>query len=247
MKMFSISQRLRRAGLFVLAVLSAGVTANAMTNDETAAALKLSKFVLPDYPGILRLQGIPDGETLVALSRDSAGRPRDVLVLETTKPEFAGATVEAVREWRFLPAERTGEAVTTERPRLVRFLFKAGGVVVVASPVPAREKGVAEPSDYRPVFFSDLDRMPRAVRQPLPIFPTELTGKTKQGEANVAFFVDEKGKVRAPVVTGATAPEFAQAALKTITTWTYEPPVRAGRPVVAYEALTIQFGQAPKA
>ena len=73
MKMFSISQRLRRAGLFVLAVLSAGVTANAMTNDETAAALKLSKFVLPDYPGILRLQGIPDGETLVALSRDSIG------------------------------------------------------------------------------------------------------------------------------------------------------------------------------
>jgi TonB family protein len=75
----------------------------------------------------------------------------------------------------------------------------------------------------------------------------EEMGKRNHGEANVAFFVDETGNVRVPVVTGATAPEFAQAALRTISTWTYEPPLRAGRPVVAYEALTIQFGPAPKA
>ncbi|MBC7366941.1 MAG: TonB family protein [Undibacterium sp.] len=220
---------------------------NAMTNEETAAALKLSKFVLPDYPGILRLQGIPDGETLVAMSRDAKGVPRDVLALETTKAEFAVAAIEAVREWRFLAREENSEAATTERPRLVRFLFKAGGVVVVASPPAAREKSVAAPSDYKPVFFSDLDQMPKALRQPLPAFPAAFTGKAKTGEANVAFFVDETGKVRVPVVTAATAPEFAQAALKTVSTWVYEAPLRAGRPVVAYETLTIQFGPAPKA
>lgn len=249
MKTYPILRSFQRTCRMLAMLLIGLAAAMAMTNEETAEALKLRKFVLPDYPGILRLQGVPDGETLVAMSRDADGLPRDVLALETTNPEFATAALEAVREWRFLPADSMkAGAVTTERPRLVRFLFKAGGVVMVASRAPVvREKGVPMPSDYKPVFFSDLDRMPKALRQPLPSFPPALAGKVKTGGASVAFFVDETGKVRVPVVTGATAPEFAQAALKTISTWAYEPPVRAGRPVVAYEALTIQFGPAPKA
>lgn len=245
MKTFPFLQNLRRVGLGLIA-LAFVTMAPAMTNEETAAALKLSKFVLPDYPGMLRLQGVPDGETLVALSRNPDGRPRDVLALETTRPEFAREALEAVRQWRFLPAEPAVGA-SSERPRLVRFLFKAGGVVMVPSQAPVvREKGVAAPSDYRPVLFSDLDRMPRAISQSLPQFPTALVGKTKTGEANVAFFVDEAGGVRVPVVSAATEPEFARAALETIATWRYEPPLRAGRPVVAYESLVIQFGQAPR-
>lgn len=245
MKTFPMLQNLRRAGLG-LAVLFVTAVASAMTNEETAAALKLSKFVLPDYPGMLRLQGVPDGETLLALSRASDGRPRDVLALETTRPEFARAAMDAVREWRFLPAEPSVGA-TSERPRLVRFLFKAGGVVMVPSQAPVvREKGVAAPSDYKPVLFSDLDRMPEAISQPLPMFPASLIGKTKSGEANVAFFVDESGGVRVPVVSAATEPEFAMAALETVAKWRYQPPTRAGRPVVAYESLVIQFGQAPR-
>ena len=245
MKIFPMCQILRRAGLG-LAVLGVTALAPAMTNEETAAALKLSRFVLPDYPGMLRLQGVPDGETLIALSRAPDGKPRDVLALETTRPEFSRAAMDAVREWRFLPADASA-GTATERPRLVRFLFKAGGVVMVPSQAPVvREKGVAAPSDYKPVLFSDLDRMPEAINQPLPAFPAALVGKTKSGEANVAFFVDEAGGVRVPVVSAATEPEFAKAALDTVAKWRYQPPVRAGRPVVAYETLVIQFGQAPR-
>ncbi len=229
-----------------LAVTAVALSGRAMTNEETAAALKLSTFVLPDYPGMLRLQGVPDGEALIAISSDPAGRPRDVLALETTRPEFAAAATEAVREWRFLPKEASA-SLLNERPNLVRFLFKAGGVVMVPTPPSTvREKGVAAPSDYVPVLFTDLDRMPQPVRQPLPAFPTALVGKVKAGEANVAFFVDEAGAVRVPVVTAATAPEFAQAALATMGQWRYQPPVRAGRPVVAYESLVIQFGVPPR-
>jgi len=49
-----------------------------------------------------------------------------------------------------------------------------------------------------------------------------------------------------PVVSAATEPEFAKAALETVAKWRYQPPVRAGRPVVADETLAIQFGQAPR-
>jgi hypothetical protein len=90
MKTYPMGLFMRRISR-MLAVLLIGSTAIAMTNEETAAALKLSKFVLSDYPEILRLEGIPDCETLVAMSRDAEGRPRDVLALETTKPEFAAA------------------------------------------------------------------------------------------------------------------------------------------------------------
>ena len=225
-----------------MALLILAASAAATTNAETARALGLSKFVLPEYPAMLRMEGVPQGEALLVMSRDSEGRPRDVLSLEATRADFADAAMEAVQAWRFLPAE--GEKPTgVERPHLVRFIFKAGGVTLVAA---TRGKSVGGSAGYRPIAFVDLDRIPKPVRQPLPTFPVGLAGKVKTGEANLTFFVDETGRVRVPVVTAASEPEFGTAALEIVTTWTYEPPVRGGRPVVAYEALTIQFGTAPR-
>jgi outer membrane biosynthesis protein TonB len=228
--------------------LAAGAGAPAMTNEETARTLGLRKFVLPDYPAMLQMEGVAEGEALVVIGRDVAGRPRDVLALETTRPEFARAAETAVLAWRFAPADASAQA-SGGRPPLVRFIFKSGGVTVAAShvpPVPGRPFVEAEAIDYHPVSFEDLDRMPKALRQPLPAFPRSLAGKVTTGEASVTFFVDETGRVRIPAVTAASAPEFAAAALETVTQWTYEPPLRAGHPVVARESLKIQFGPPPR-
>jgi outer membrane biosynthesis protein TonB len=103
------------------AVFATAVAGGAMTNGETARDLNLAKFVLPDYPGMLWLQGVPTGETPVAVSRGADGRPRDVLALETSRPEFARAALQSVAIWAYEPPVRGGRPVVAYEALTIQF------------------------------------------------------------------------------------------------------------------------------
>jgi len=234
-----VMRLLAKVSWMIFATLVVSLPALAMTNEESVRLLKLTQFVLPDYPESVKQEGCTMGTVTVVISHDAAGKTTDVLVLDSTHARFAAAVQTAVAGWRFLPDTVAG---TTHAP-LVRFCFTAQGAVMIQATTSHQVMSHGIQADQRQFpTFGALDAAPKALEQKMPVFPAALRGRVDRGTATVAFYVDETGRARAAFVTDASAPEFAEAALAAVGQWRYEAPRQNGRPVVAMENWSFQFG-----
>jgi TonB family protein len=212
-------------------------------NAELVRELKLTKYVEPMFPDMARMEGVPEGHVSLAISQTPDGAPADILVLHATYPLFGVAAAEAAREWRFEPTNDPARLAS----RTVRLSFRLSGVVVY--PFGKRnldilrlsldEREIREP--VRVPRLQSLAQAPKALAQPMPTYPEALHAKAINGKAAVRFYVDEEGRVRMPEVIEATTPEFADAALKAVAQWRYEPPQDRGRAIVASDNWAFQF------
>ncbi len=88
--------------------------------------------------------------------------------------------------------------------------------------------------------LSDLDQKPRILYQPGPILDSKLRKKAP-GTVTIIFVVDERGRVKKPVVQSSTDPVFERAALAAIRQWRFEPGKRKGEPVQFRMRIPITF------
>jgi outer membrane biosynthesis protein TonB len=228
------------ASFLLVSVLYAQTTDNASSIEK----LRLSKFVMPEFPDSLRLMGTSSGVVTVAIGRDAEGFVNDVLVLDSTEVKLTRSTVDAVKQWKFtLPSN----VQSPSRPivPIVRFFFGIKGVIMVptSGSLSGRDRGPDRP-DNAPVVlptFADLDQVPKPIKSPPPKFSGTSVTHLDGGTATVKYFVDENGKVRVPIVLECSAPELGLAALAALEQWTYEPPRVAGHPTIAIETSTIRF------
>ncbi|MBA4138071.1 MAG: hypothetical protein C0518_12210 [Opitutus sp.] len=194
----------------------------------------LSHYVAPMFPDYAKHRGISVGNVLLAVAWDETGRPSDVVVLHTSFPAFGESAVDAAREWRRPPG---GKLVQT-----YNLQFELGGVITVVSKMlsdyAAEMRAERTP---RAILPEELDAELRAIEQPMPTVPASVLGKYETGRVVVEFYVDEAGRVRAPVVHHATAEEFAQATLAAMSRWRYETPRRHGLPVVTSMRWAFDF------
>ena len=228
------------AQLCAVAVLAAPLALLADTNERMLSALRLAKYVEPQFPGRLQLEGVPEGTVTLAISCDADGTPADILVVESTHPYLSTAALEAVRQWRFIPVR--GEAVNP--PVLVRIGFSFSGIICLQPFWHDYSGRGTYASGKIPVKVPQRETMaqtPKALRQPMPTYPAALTGKAVEGSAAVKFYIDEEGHVRMPQVIEATNPEFAAAAVAAVSQWRYEPPRIGTRRVVASDHWTFKF------
>ncbi|MDB6116001.1 MAG: TonB family protein [Lacunisphaera sp.] len=230
------------AQLCAAAVLAAPLTLPG-ANEETINLLKLTRFAEPAFPAAARSEGISEGTVTLAISRDAAGVPGDILVIDSTHPALTGAVLEAARHWRFSPMAPG----TDLSPTIVRICFRQTGVVFV-HPFAASQAGlISDATDHRlrePVKIPQLQSLaqaPKAIHQPMPQYPASLANKAIEGTAKVRFYVDEDGRVRLPQVIEATTPEFAEAAMAAVSQWRYEPPREGSRRVVATDHWSFKF------
>jgi TonB family protein len=239
------------AALGLLGAVAARAQSSA--NARSLQQLRLESYVLPEFPDFVRLTGTARGIVTVAIGRNSEGFVDDVLVLDSTHPRLAHAVETAVLQWRF--ARPANQALPgAEIVPIVRFIFAASGLSVV-SPAAGQLAGrdaAATLRDDAPVVLprlADLDAEVKPLRQPMPKLTTRAGAPAATGTARVKFFIDERGRVRVPVVLEATSRELGEAALAAIAQWRYEPPRIAGRPTLALETAEFQFdttkGSAP--
>jgi TonB family protein len=212
-------------------------------NEEIIQQLRLTKYVEPVFPDMVRLSGLAEGHVSLAISRTPDGMPADILVLNATDPGLGAAALEAAQQWRFHrtsdPAELTA--------RTVRIGFKLGGVVVY--PFGKRHidevlSAVSESELRAPIKvprMHSLANAPKALSRPMPTYPAALQSKAIEGQAKVRFYVDQDGRVRLPEVIEATKPEFGDAALAAVAQWRYEPPQAGGRRIVATDHWAFEF------
>lgn len=228
------------------AAFAASAFASETTNEKAAQQLGLAEVALPQFPAYLQQIGITEGAVAVAISRAADGKVDDVLVLESTHPRFSEAVTEAVHKWRFAPPSPEQQPAEPVAPtiQVVRFQFHMGGAASVLMPTiyVNRPEMPARPDEIELTRFDELDTPPAARFQPMPHFPSALRRQRIFGSASVSFFVDTEGKVRVPLVTSATHPEFGDAALEAIKQWRFDTPRRNGRPVNAIETWTFNFG-----
>ena len=229
--------------LCAVAVLVAPLVLGGSFSESMISQLKLTKYTEPEFPVGARMEGIPDGLVTLAIGRDEAGVPGDILVIDATDRRFAEAAVTAVRTWRFAPvaagAERAAE--------LVRIGFRLKGVVYISA---HNQNKAGLLGDFvaqklrEPVRIPELPSLavaPKIINQPMPAYPAALTAQAIEGSAKVHFYIDVEGRVRLPHVIEATRPEFAAAALLAVAQWRYDPPTKEARKIVAAENWSFKF------
>lgn len=84
---------------------------------------------------------------------------------------------------------------------------------------------------------------PRLIRETVPTYPPELYRKRSTGSAILVFDVDSSGRIADASVESATHPEFAEAILRSISSWEYKPALVNGVPVrVGPIRRVVRFG-----
>ncbi len=87
---------------------------------------QLKKKVEPAYPEVLKRAGI-EGEVMVKATISENGKVDKAEAVKASKPEFAEASLAAIKQWEFTPAQKDGKAVKAEV--FVPFRFKLGDKV----------------------------------------------------------------------------------------------------------------------
>jgi len=87
---------------------------------QVDVAAKPIKRVQPKYPQEFRNAGI-GGYAVVEFIVNSRGMPKDVQCVEASDQEFGNATVAAVAQWRFTPAEKAGQQVASRMQQRMDF------------------------------------------------------------------------------------------------------------------------------
>lgn len=221
-----------------VAVLAAPLALIGASNETITQALKLTKYVEPQFPASMRIEGIPSGAVTLVISPGESGTPKDILVLASTDARLSEAAIEAARQWRFIP----GPVPTDNAAAVVSIGFRLGGIVYV---YPFGQDFTGKDIDpgvpVKTPSLQALPQSPKALHQPMPVYPAAMEARAVEGSAAVRFYVDENGHVRIPQVVNATSPEFAVAALAAVEKWRYEPPQMDGRRIVASDCWSFKF------
>jgi TonB family protein len=114
-----------RAGwAFWLALLVAAVVGS-MTAQRPEVAIqqpKLIQKVDPEYPPDV-VRSRLEGKVLIRFTVDTAGVPRDLILVESSHPVFIEPAMAAVRQWRFEPGRVSGKPY--DLPALAELRFQA--------------------------------------------------------------------------------------------------------------------------
>ena len=91
------------------------------------------------------------------------------------------------------------------------------------------------------VPIKDLDKHPRPLAIPTPVYPRSLEKQGIQGTAEIYMIIDERGMVESARVSSATRPEFGEAAINAVLSWRFEPMTRQGKPTKVALAEVFPF------
>ena len=205
--------------------------------------LRINRSVTPIFPLALRQQGISRGEVTVVYAVNAEGRLEDVMPVAYTHRDFYDASLQAMKRWSFEPARNLGRAHPAIQ--FVTFSFEAGSEVVdmtAADALRAEMNPMRSLKDaYRIERLADLDAIPAPASIVSPGYPESLVGSGLEGEVTIEFYIDETGRVRMPALVEHTNLEFAAAAVDAVSRWTFEPPMRDGRPVTVLVRQRFHF------
>lgn len=208
-------------------------------NPPAAAYVKITKQINPHFPPRLLRRGVTHGEAVTSISIDASGKIVDWLVSRYTHKEFADAAVNALKQWEFTPLQGVGVVMD------VTFIYRIDGVVAVERFGGETTANLAyQDYTYRPCPPKELDKVPALKHRVTPTYPEEFEKQGITGSALVKFYIDESGRTRLAVPIAADNSILGGLATAAVDQWQFEPPTRAGKPVLV--EVTQRFAFQPK-
>ena len=215
------------------------------------AALESVKFdsnnLLPGFPLSMVNEGVTEAHVIFAVSISPEGRVNDALPLAYTHEALVAPCRAAMSQWAIQPAKFGGEPVPVQVE--LRFDFKREGVVetstfnIMNNFLYSVWSGLAERLAYRLPRAAELDRLPVPLTAVSPAYAQQAEKDGLRGKVHVHFYIDEKGEVRLPSVMADSPLYLADLAVTALRQWRFEPPTRAGRPVLVAASQEFDFGQ----
>ena len=234
--------------VIVLVAIAAGACAQPETRFRELQSAKIIQTVDPIFPDSLIPLYRHGGQVSILLSIGADGQLAEWLPLRYTDPLFSEAALSALKLWKFEPARLRGEPVPVSIE--LTFNFEVKGVVVSVSPsdtLTAHFNDLTGGRNYAPCTLRELDRIPVPLRTVSPVYPMELAERGVTGDVAVNFYIDERGAVRMPHVTGNPHQALANLAVDDVRQWQFEPPTRRGQPVLVQVRQVFKFTPAAAA
>lgn len=221
-----------------LTVWPSGASAAEPQASTGAAMVNVTRQISPFFPVRLLRQGVTHGEAVVEVSLDQSGKLADYLVARYTHPEFADAAVDALQHWEFKLNQPVGVVME------IVFLFRLNGVLAVerfGGEGTLRHSVSAGEYVYQPCAPGELDHPPKPSHVVPPSYPAELEQQGVEGVVSINFYIDEKGRARLPVPVTQENRLLASLATAAVEQWQFEPPTRAGKPVLVHATQRFSF------
>jgi TonB family protein len=188
-------------------------SAAAKGSDATPRLLAIAPILVASRPTPAGLPPV----VRMKLSLDATGAIVHAAPEEASlKPATLDAINAGLKNWRFAPARKDGQAVPAEV------------VVSVLCQPPAKAEAVSLVP-------------PKVITRTQPEYPFAMRRYGLRGQVTLGFEVDLKGKVQNVVIVSSDNPAFEEPALKAVRQWTFQPATRDGEPVVQKMRVPITF------
>lgn len=160
-----------------------------------------------------------DGEVLVEVTINSFGYVTQATAKSTTNPDLVKPCLEAIRQWKYLPAKKDGKAVALTFLQPLRF----GDFTISAEPHPATK--------------------PRVLHQEAPELPANL--KPITGQVTLLLRLGTEGQILAASVHKSTHVELNDFALGAVRKWRFAPAMKEDKPMETSVYVPFQFFGTP--
>lgn len=196
-----------------------------------------------EFPDALARAYPNGGEARLLVTVDNEGHLQESLLVAYSARPFGDEALATLKDWKFVPAQWKKQPITACVEIVLHFEHR-GSMVSMTAPEILMEN-TAPRTDasfgYRARNLRELDRVPAVVQSVSPTYPKQLADRGLKGSVTVDFYVDEQGIVRMPSVSQQSPTELADAAVRAIRQWKFEPPLRQGKPVLAHVQQTFNF------
>lgn len=203
-----------------------------------------ARYVAPLVYPLALLRSDTSGTARITFLVDPAGQVRNVRVIEASEPDFGLALQASMEAWAFEPARKDGRASWASLARTEDFSTSQWQLDNRDSRIEAEARDLLhrlEAGDDAPIKLTELDRVPRALYQPRPVYPAQLRKSTQSGKAVIEFIIGRDGVARLPAILSADDPQFGWAAATAISRWRFEVPRRGGKPVDVRTRIPVEF------
>lgn len=206
--------------------------------------VKLLQGVQPTYPEELKLYG-EDGEAKIRATIDESGSVAEAAIVEATHPAFGAAALEAVKDWRFRPAEEDGKPVpqTVVIPIIFKLSFKdrinalAGyEVFVEIGELTDKVHTWKDVKKYFPLRTNHSRVIP---------YPEALAGSGINEEFSVQCVISPDGLILNPSILNLRNKELAVPALEHLVTLRFQRPKLGGKPIYLQQKIKLLASEDP--
>ncbi len=195
-------------------------------------------------PGSAANRGIMNGSAVVSVSIDAEGKATDYLVIGYTDQVFGPALLDEAKTLTYQPAKLNGVPVPARydlgyvfAPNLTRVEVNVQDAARLRS-----DKNHPTPLAYSAAAEKNLDHPLELTNAALPRLPDGFqSADKKEIKVFITFYIDEKGRVRAPNVESAASPELIPRAIEAMLLWSFKPPLVNGQPALVFTGRSLRF------